>query len=96
MSRLSGIPFEDTVNFTSILDGDEDIRTITVPGASNARGDAVIFGNKGGTWGGLSVFAEVNAEDTVRFIGHNNTGSTIDNPTVTVIGMVIPGDLMSG
>ena len=96
MSRLSGIPFRDTVNFASILDGDEDIRTITVPGASNTRGDAVIFAAVGGTWGGLSVFAEVNTDDTVRFIALNNTGSTVDNPTRTVHGIVVPGDVLVG
>jgi tryptophan synthase beta subunit len=96
MSRLSGIPFRSTVNFASILDGDEDIRTITVPGASNARGDMVLFANVGGTWGGLSVFAEVNTENTVRFIGLNNTGATVDNTTQTVHGIVVPGDVVSG
>lgn len=96
MSRLSGIPFSGTVDFGSILDGAEAIITLTVPGARLDRGDAVIFGKKAGTWGGCSIFAEISADDTVRFIATNNTGGAVNPTGGTVVGLVIPGDLLGG
>ncbi len=93
MSRLSGFPFEGSVDFASIADGDEAIVTIPVPGARRDRGDAVAwFAAKGSTFGGLSVFAEVDQDGQIRLIGHNNTGATINLAAKTVVGHVVSGE----
>lgn len=75
MSRLSGPTAEATWNPASMLDGNEEVTTVTVPGA--ALGDFA-FVSFSVDVADLELSAQVTAANTVTVSLSNNTGGTLD------------------
>ena len=81
MSRLSGMNGSATWDTGSILDGNEDATTVTVPGAK--LGDFV-FASFSLDVADLVLDANVTAANTVSAVLANNTGAAIDLASGTV------------
>ena len=91
MSRLSGFTAEATWNPGSILDGNEEVVEVTVPGAR--LGDFA-FASFSVDVADLVLSADVTAADTVTAILANNTGGAIDLASGTLRVKVVPYEVI--
>jgi len=89
MSRMSGYFASATWDPGSILDGNEDATTVTVPGAK--LGDFALASFSLDV-SDLVLDANVTAADTVSVVLANNTGGTVDLSSGTLRVKVIPVD----
>lgn len=92
MSRLSGFPLvSSAVNPASMLDGDEEVFAVTVPGAK--LGDFAFVSFSIDVLD-LELSAQVTAANTVTVSLSNNTGGTIDLGAGTLRVKVVPFGVM--
>lgn len=88
------IPFKATVDFASVLDGDEDAADITVAGA--ALGDFVLVAPAVDVTD-AQLTATVTAANTVTVVLSNSTGGAVDLASQTIKGVVLKeGGAFSG
>lgn len=91
MSRLSGFKASATWNPGAILDGNEEVTEVTVPGAN--LGDFA-FASFSLDVADLTLSAAVTAANTVTVQLGNWTGGTLDLGSGTVRVKVVPFDVM--
>ncbi len=89
MSRLSGYFASATWDAAAILDGNEEAKTVTVPGAK--LGDFA-FASLSVDVADLVLDAQVTAANTVTCVLANNTGGSINLASATVRVKVVPID----
>ncbi len=91
MSRLSGLSASATWDAGSILDGDEAVTTVSVPGAK--LGD-FCFVSASIDVIDLALTGQVTAADTVTIQLNNNTGGALDLASATYRVAVVPYEVM--
>lgn len=91
MSRMSGMQASAAWNPGSMLDGNEEAKEVTVPGAKLGDFAFVSFSIDVAD---LQLSADVTAANTVTVLLNNNTGGTIDLGAGTLRVKVVPYDVI--